>query len=75
MKENTNEIKIESNTDNQKLENLIEKNDNILLDQKRKRIILDSTINDIDIEMKKRRKDRRMCRPRKADYERKQNNG
>ena len=53
MKENTNEIKIESNTDNQKLENLIEKNDNILLDQKRKRIILDSTINDIDIEMKK----------------------
>jgi hypothetical protein len=53
MKENTNEIKIESNTDNQKLDNLIEKNNNILLDQKRKRIILDSTINDIDIEMKK----------------------
>jgi hypothetical protein len=53
MKENTNEIKIESNTDNQKLENLIEKNNNILLDQKRKRIILDSTINDIDVEMKK----------------------
>ena len=41
MKENTNEIKIESNTDNQKLENLIEKNDKILLGKKRKRIILD----------------------------------